>query len=487
MRWIFVLLPLVQDSNPVDLFFEAEGPRKPSGPAEDAVFLRRLTLDLAGRLPREEEIRAFLKSRDRAKEVDRLLSSEDAATYFADLWMQWLFDYDFEIRDLYAVDFSALHAWLKKQFQEDRPYGEFVRALLADRGNRKERPAVNFALKHVRRGEPPVKLAVMSARLFLGRDIRCAQCHDDPFVESFKQEHFWGYLGFFRPLAASGYGLEERENQSYGGMIADHMGEKRVAPRFLDGRLPEKDERIGDALARLTLSTPEASRAIVERMWRLLMARPIPPKLLAALAEDWEKHGGRIRHLLRRIVRSRAYQLSSAGGGPAREAYLAGPFKAMNLVQFMNSFSDAFDLHRWHDEMFRRAIKDPKALEIFKDREVMRLFFHKWSKDMVFPKGADPEATDSTGTVRLALKLMNNDKIQSMVISGWGTLSRVLSKKSRPADRIELLFLTLLGRLPQRPELDRFVSHVESATFPEKGYEDVFWVLVNSAEFLFVH
>lgn len=485
MRWwiaVLCVLPAQEDPNPVDVHLEARG-----AVADDAVYLRRITLDLAGRLPREEEIRAFLKTRDRAKEVDRLLASDDAALYFADLWMQWLFDYDFEIRDLYAVDFSALHAWLKAQFKEDRPYDGFVRALLADRGERKEKPAVNFPLKHVRRGEPPVKLAVMSARLFLGRDIRCAQCHDDPFVEGFKQEHFWGYVGFFRPLYANGYELGERENQTYSGMIADHMGEKRVPPRFLDGRVPEKGERTGDALARLTLSMPESSRSIVDRLWRLLMARPIPEKLLAPLADDFEKRGRSVRRLLRRTVLSRAYQLSSAGSGPAREKYEAGPLKAMNLVQFMNSFSDAFDLHKWHEEMYRRGVKDPKALEIFKDREVMRLFFHKWSKDMVFPKGSDPEVTSSTGTVRLALKLMNNDKIQSMVYSGWGTLSRVLSKKSRPADRIELLFLTLLGRFPTRGESERFVAHVEGATLPEKAYEDLFWVLVNSSEFLFVH
>jgi hypothetical protein len=117
----------------------------------------------------------------------------------------------------------------------------------------------------------------------------------------------------------------------------------------------------------------------------------------------------------------------------------------------------------------------------------MKLQFHKWAKDMVLPKGADPELTDPSGTVRLALKFMNNAKIQSLVFSGWGTLKRVLEKKSRPKERVDLLFLTLLGRHPSEAEQRRFVDAIEAARDPNKAYEDVFWVLVNSAEFLFIH
>lgn len=487
VRSLAVLLFLLpaggQDPHPVDSYFDW----KKSAPiCDDAVFLRRATLDLCGRIPTADEIRAFLKHKDRAKAVDALLASDDAAMYHADLWYQWLFDYDFEARDMYTVDFSAFHGWLQAQFKADTPYPEFVRALLADRGKNSEKPAVNFAIRHLRVNEPPVKLAVLSARLFNGKDIRCAQCHDHPSDDSLKHADFWGYTAFFRPLAISNYGLVERETQSFRGMIADHLGELREGPKWFDGARPEKDESMGDALARLTLAAG-VSRALVDRYWRLFFGRTPPPKLAEALAADFEKNGSRFKHLLRRIALSKAYQLSSVGSEEDRAEYRVGPIKGMNLVQFLNSFADAFDLHKYHEEMFQRGLKDPKTMEIFKDRIVMRAFFHKWSKDMVLPKGADPDATNTTGTVRLAMKFMNNEKIQSMVFYGWGRLKEALGKKSRPADRVEFLFLTLLGRFPRAGETERFVEYIESAAIAEKAYEDIFWVLVNSAEFLFVH
>lgn len=477
-----------EGANPIDRHFEPVWREAAAPPADDAVFLRRVSLDLTGRLPTAGEIRAFLKSGNRAELVDALLNSHDAAVYHADLWFQWLFDYDFEVVDLYRVDFSTFHEWIRRQFSGDVSYADFVTALLADRGSRVDRPAVNFAIKHLRPGEPPVKLAVMSARLFLGRDIRCSQCHDAPFGKM-TQEEFWGYVGFFRPLAQGGYGLEERDAAPTSGAVADHLGEMRTEARFLDGRTPEPGRPLGQELARFTLSAEGAAapRALVERFWRLLLGRKIPAPLLDELTRDFEAGGGRIRRLLRRIVLSKAYQMSSAGTDEDREAHRSGPLKAMNLVQFMTAFSDAFDLHTSHEQMFQNALKDPKSLEIFKDRQVMRLFFHKWAKEMVLPKGSDPEATDPSGTVRLAMKLMNNTKIQSLISSAWGTLRKAMRQSGKAEERIEFLFLSLLGRMPTPRESEKFVSFVKEARDSDKAYEDVFWVLVNAPEFLFVH
>ena len=154
-------------------------------PADDYVFCRRVTLDLVGRPPAPDEIRAFAKSKDREKKVAELLESPEAALYHADLWMQWLLDHDFENRDLYRMNVPEFHAWLRGTF--DRPVAETVRSLVAREG-----PAANFARKHLEGGEPPVKLAVLTARLFLGRDLKCAQCHDHP-SQPITQEDFWGF------------------------------------------------------------------------------------------------------------------------------------------------------------------------------------------------------------------------------------------------------------------------------------------------------
>ncbi|HEX7898401.1 MAG TPA: DUF1549 domain-containing protein [Planctomycetota bacterium] len=401
--------------------------------ADDFSFSRRVTLDLAGRLPTPDELRAFGKSKDRARKIDELLASPDASRYHADLWMQWLLDWDFENRDFYRFKAGELHAWLREGF--DRPIAGTVQALLAREG-----AAANFAKKHLDGQEPPVKLATLSARLFLGRDIRCAQCHEHP-SEKLSQEQFWGWTSFF--------------GEGRGG-IRDHLGELRVPPRTLDGRSPGEGET---ALAFLA-GAVDARPAIAERYWKLLMGKPgHPPEL-----EREETP----RAMLKAIA--------------ARPEYRAkdGPLKLMNTVQFMNAFAGIFDLGEAHRLMHEKAMKSDKVLDAFKEEEVLRLFFHKWARDMLLPRGQNPEDARAAGTVRLSLKLMNNQKVAHYYSTGWGTLRKVLQKKVRAADRLDELFLTVIGRLPSADERDLFTPATDA------GYEDVFWALVNSAEFVFV-
>ncbi|HXX92526.1 MAG TPA: DUF1549 domain-containing protein [Planctomycetota bacterium] len=401
------------------------------GPSDDYTFCRRVTLDLAGRLPTPDEIRALVRSKDRQKKVDELLASPEAALYHADLWMQWLLDHEFENRDFYRIKVGELHAWLRSGF--DRPMGEFVRALVLREG-----PAGNFARKHLDGVGPPVKLALLTARLFLGRDLRCAQCHDHP-SEGLTQEEFWGFVAFF------GRGT---------GGLRDHLGEIRSVPRYFDGR--EGGDRPLESLAGFLDWRP----ALSERYWKLLTGHGGHPQEIESAESP--------RDLLRAIV--------------ARPEYRArkGPFKLMNTVQFMNALTDLFDLREAHRQMAAKAVKSEKVPEAFKDEEVIRLFFHKWAKEMILPKGQSPEEVQAHGTVRLSLKLMNNAKVSAYFSVAWGTLRHVLGKKVRAADRVEELFLTVIGRPPSKAERELFAAKDDAA------FEDVFWALVNSAEFLFV-
>ena len=121
-------------ANPIDVHFEEAwkaSDRTPGKPASDAILFRRLSLDLRGRLPLEKEIKAFLKKPDRTQAIADMLQSYEAQVYYADLWIQWMFDYDFEVIDLYSVDFGAFHRWLGEQFKNDRPYNEFVGELMS--------------------------------------------------------------------------------------------------------------------------------------------------------------------------------------------------------------------------------------------------------------------------------------------------------------------------------------------------------------------
>jgi hypothetical protein len=99
---------------------------------------------------------------------------------------------------------------------------------------------------------------------------------------------------------------------------------------------------------------------------------------------------------------------------------------------------------------------------------------------MILPKGQSPEEVTASGTVRLALKLMNNARVQSHFTTQFGLVKRVMEKKSRAADRVEELFLSVIGRPPTKEERAKFVVR------DDRSYEDIFWALVNSAEFIFV-
>ncbi len=464
-------------------------------PAGDAELLRRLTLDVLGRLPAPDEVRTFLddKAADkRSRAVDRLLAAEEHAEYISDIWLDALVDHSVTTQDYARAHFGSLRSWLRKACYEDVPYPAFVRALVADRGGRMERPAVNYSLKHLGTEQTPVKIAVMNARLFLGIDIRCAQCHDHPF-DKMTQEQFWGFANFMRPLRNRGSLIEI--GLVYEGDPRPDIGEMFVKPKFLDGQDPAEGQPLGDELARFILATPEQlhARALVERIWQLLFSRKLLDvkkrghrELVGRLAKEFVERGQSMRKLFATILKSRVYQMSSAGGEEARREYAVGPLKIMNAQQYYSVFTDVFDLEDAHKEMYRRLYESPKAGEQFKDPQVMRMMMFGWTQDLLFPKGKTPEDTPATATVRMAMKFMNNKRVLSMMKWQWGTLKKVIDRKSKPGDRIEELFLATLSRRPTKSEKSKFVEHVTEA-HDNSAYEDVLWVIVNSAEFLVIH
>lgn len=489
------------DPETLDGWFEARWKQqglKPAAPCDDAVFLRRVSLDLTGTLPDPDEIRAFLRSSrkdKRALKIDELLAGSKAAEYFAYLWVQWLMGHDIDFRDLQRLDLGALCGWLKKAWSEDMTYDDFVWAILTATGKLAESPAANFAAKHLSADEPPAALARASARLFLGVDIRCAQCHDHPF-EAMTQEDFWSFAAFFRPLRMQGRTLTEIAVPKPA-LLREDLGEQFVEPRFLDGRKPDTGEPRGAALARLflTMEKDAAARAIVDRWWRLYFGRALlpgrrakgQPELLDLLVNGFRSKKASLRTLARTLVTSRAYQMSSEGSETARDAYAAGPLKMMNTVQFMRVWNHAF---QWETYFKQQYEKHPDRLPFMKDPDVFWMSRTMQAKELLFPKGRDPEEVLADGTDRLAIKLMNNRDIQLMMVAQFGLVQKTLKKTADPGGRIEELFLLMVSRPPTKAEKSRMIDHARSAGRPEHahidGYADIFWMLFNSSEFVFI-
>ena len=492
----------------IDATFEARWKKsklKPAAECGDAVFLRRLSLDVTGTLPRPREIRAFLRSRvrdKRSKKIEEKLASPEAAEYFAHLWVQWLMGHEIDFRDLQRLDFGSLTRWLKKTWEEDVPYNRMVRSLLTATGSVRENPAANFQAKYLAAGDPPASLAAASARLFMGEDIRCAQCHDHPYGE-LTQDEFWGYTSFFRPLSYRRGVLGENSPVRKPSMLREDLGELFQQPRFLDGRVPEQGEARGPALARLTLSFKgdAAARAIVDRVWKLIFGRSLAParrskgrpELLQSLVRDFIENGWSLKDLVRSIVSSRAYQLSSEGSEDAREGYAVGPLKIMNSVQFMRVFNYVVQFDEYYRKLYA---KDPRLAPFFQDPDAFWVAQTMAAKEMIFPKGRNPEEVMATGTDRMALKLMNNRDIQLLMVAKFGNIGhkglfqKTLSRISDPGNRIEELFMLLVNRAPTAKEKSRLLRYLKSSRsvmFQHVfSYSDIFWMLFNSSEFIFV-
>jgi hypothetical protein len=480
---------LLSLQDPIDARLKPEGP-----PASDHNFLRRATLDTLGRLPTPDEIRAFEKTPDRARKIDELLGSPEAADYFADLWLRILMNYRFEETVPLKMNVPAFRGYLRDVYAKDVPYRDFVTQLLSDQGDNQKKPATNYVLVSLDPKEPPSHAAGKTMRVFLGVQMQCAQCHDHPFYK-YTQEDFWGIAAFFGGAQAKarttfdGFGVKLMSGPAPSMKIPDTTSE--VKPRFLDGRAPEKDEPALQALARFVVESPNFNRAIVNRVWAQLMGKgfiepvdnleahpPRHPELFDALAADFAKHQS-LRRLVRSILSSRAYQ--SAGA----------ELKPQNPVQLLNTLSYALELNVFLEKFYEAYAKnfgdDNFFAKSYGNRDVFRLYLHLYMQSLLAPSGTPPEEAKYTGSVRLALKLMNSGDLQGLVKAEWGKLAAILKAERTSEGRLTGIFYALLSRPPTAAERERYLAYVGKKKENNKAFEDVYWTLLNSTEFIFNH
>src|SRR5579884_406731 len=201
---------------------------RPSPTCDDATFLRRVTIDLCGRLPTAAEVVAFEEDRaadKRARLIDRLLDSPDYPAYFALKWGSVLRNSHLAGADKAAV---AFHLWLKDMIARNRPYDEFVRGTVAASGEWQDAPAINWLWQN--RDDQLHQVTADVSQLFLGVRLQCARCHHHPY-ERWGQADYYGLAGFFTRLGRKGFG----EPPPYYAASRPTTGEKNP----LTGKTPE--------------------------------------------------------------------------------------------------------------------------------------------------------------------------------------------------------------------------------------------------------
>jgi hypothetical protein len=471
-------------------------------PAPDATageYLRRVTLDLAGRVPTRAEVAAYRGDGEAAKAalVDRLLASTDFAEHWADVYENLLVGRAAKLR---AEGRSSVHAFLADAFARNVPYDQLTHQILEADGPLSDHGAGGFVAAHLFGGGSPEALAGATARIFLGLQIQCAQCHDHPYDKRYKQEDFWGFAAFFartktRPLDMTDAGKKTLVlfDVPQGQAIMKKHGTNEdvdviVAPRFL-GRDPA--HTAGDSrrpvLAREIVASDLFAKALVNRTWAELFGRGIVdpwddlggehdsdhPPLLELLAADLVARHYDFKALVRVIVLSEAYGRASSGGSDeAEKVFARASVRPLLPEALFRSFVVA------------SGIDDVAARRLSADQVDRKL--QQGLKQFVYVFGDDEmgEVDRGSGTVQQALLLLNGDLAnRGAKAAAGGVLRGILDESRDPGARLDAMFAAAFARSPTDAERARLLPELRGAG----GYENVYFAMLTSTEFTTIH
>jgi hypothetical protein len=474
----------------------------PSPPANDATFLRRASLDVIGRLPTPDETRAYLADRRpdrRARLIDRLLERPEYADFWANKWADLLRPnpYRVGIKAVYNLD-----AWLRRVFRENWPYDRFVRELLTARGSTFQ----NGATVIFRDRREPEEIAPLVSQLFLGVRLECARCHHHPF-EVYGQEEFYSFAAYFDRLGRKGTGLsppisggEETLFVARQATPVRHpLTGKVMTPHPISGNAPAA----GDGDPRQALvdwltgqDNPYFARAAVNRVWSEVMGRGLvepvddlratnPPSngpLLDALAEEFRHEGYDLKKLLRTILTSQVYALSSVPN--ARNAadlrnYSRHYRQQLRAEVLLDAVCDVTGVQ----ETFAAAPLGTRAVALWTVR-TPSVFLDSFGRP---DPNQDPPCERSTdSTVVQALHLMNAPALQRKITSDTGRAALLAASKSTPAEIVDELYLRAYSRFPTADERAACVAlFSKSGVTRRQAAEDLLWALLNTPEFTF--
>jgi len=474
----------------------------PAPDASDSEFLRRVTLDVAGRTPTPAEVTSFLADRSPAKRealVDRLLMSDEYAQHWAELYADAIVGRTVRVRPRYP---RSTIEWFEAAFREGRPMDQMARELITARGPLAENGAVGYVVGNRLRGGSLETLAGDTARFFLGLKIQCAQCHDHPTDKRWKKADFAEFAAFFGEIT-----LKKTEKKSLKFVVSDvnfgfqgkpaaKIAARQVTSRFLGTEVhPARDELRRDALARLLPRSPLFSRAAVGRTWDQLFGRgivdpwddlgaeddPRQPPLLRHLADEFVKSGFNHRWLVKAIIMSKAYGRSSRGGSPADPTKLEAVFaraavRPLTADQLFDSLLLVTGSEASSDRRMERWKNEDR-----KNRELRQYL-------LTFDDEEGDESDVFSGSIPQALLLRNGGLTNSGSRALEGTvLSRILEKSKDPSKRLDQMFLTCFARLPEADERAQLLDYLGTAGSRNGAYESIFHAMITSTEFTTNH
>ena len=473
----------------------------PSELATDSTFLRRVYLDIIGRLPSTQELKDFetdISSGKRERIIDELIAKPE----FADMWvMKWG-----ELLRVRTIQdnggyFSekntmAYYTWLREQILGNVPVDKMVQAIVSASGSTFDNPPSNYYKLET----DVLKTSEDVAQVFMGMRIQCAQCHNHPF-DRWTMNDYYGFASFFSQVGRK-RGEDPRDTIIYnrgGGEINHPVTKRPIPPTFLGGGPADvkgKDRR--EVLAEWLASekNPYFAKNLVNIVWAHFFGRgiidpvddvrisnpPSNPELLDELARRFTASNYDFKALVRDITNSRIYQLATqANESNATDTvnFAKGSIRRMRAEILLDSIDQVTE----SQERFSKTPKGMSAVQIA-DGNVTSYFlttFGRATRETVCSCEVKMEPNLSQ-----ALHLLNGDTVNGKVQNG-GVIKKLLAAGKQPDEIVEDLYLRTLSRKPTTVEMEKLEPFLVQKEKQEEALNDLFWSLLNSKEFMFNH
>ncbi len=484
----------------------------PSPLCDDATFLRRVTLDIAGRLPTLDETQKFLADKDadrHEKLVDRLLASPDYADYFAGKWSAVLRNRRTNPKDDARPTF-AFHAWIRESLDKNVPFDQFVRAVLTAKGEAIKTPPVAW-YREVKDVSAQVEDV---SQLFLGQRIACAKCHHHP-LEKWNTNDYWALAAFFSRVDVKAPKNEKKDKKGAvnepaiswivslkpGKAEAQNPKTKQnVKAGALDGEdaVLEADDDPRDKLVDWMVepNNPYFARTLANRYWKHFLGRglvepeddmratnpPTNPELLDALAKHFADSKYDLKALVRAICTSNTYRLSAIPNEHNAD-------DRQNYSRFLprrlhaEVLYDAIDAVTLSKPAFKGVPAGTRAVQL-PDNQFESYFLSVFGR----PDFASACECERSSDSSLAQALHRYNSVELAKKVAGERLKQLVSDK-RPADeRLRDLYLIALSRPPSAEEMAGMKAYLQARPNNQStAYEDLLWAVLNTKEFLYNH
>ena len=481
----------------------------PASPeCDDAVFLRRVALDVTGTLPTAAKAAEFLASRDpdkRERLVEGLLESPEYADFFANKWTALLKNRRDDSSDLLSN--FAFHSWIRDSLLANKPYDAFARELIGATGTVVSSPPVAW----YKRVKDPKEQLEDVAQLFLGVRMQCAQCHHHPF-ERWSQDDYYGLAAFFSQVGRKPTDVRNEDLIFHKRGVAGFKSPRSsspVRPVALGDAFgtisPDQDPRLVLVDWMATPSNPFFARVLANRYWKHFFGRglvepeddirdtnpPSNPQLLTALAEHFVASKFDLKELVRTITRSRTYQ--AADGIAGNEG---------DVQNFSHAYARRLTAEVLLDSIDRVAESSTSFANLPAGTRAIALPDNSYNRSSAFLKAfGRPESASvcecersQSPSLAQSLFMINAAEIKGKLSSPQGRAARYARETRPDSEKIHELTLAALAREPSTQELLVANAYLaEAGTGPgaeaarKERFEDLMWVIINTKEFIFNH